>query len=72
MNSVNPQIAAAGIGVLMVDYIRLIISHQECFPGLRDLSVCACCLFGVRPTSPSLEKEYILDLQIRRYVDLFG
>ena len=41
----------------------------DALPGLRDLSLTACCLFGVYPASPLLEKEYITELTVR-YIPL--
>jgi hypothetical protein len=46
---------------------KLLCTHEAVplLPGLRDLSILACCVFGVRPPSPLLQKDYITELQIR-------
>jgi hypothetical protein len=41
-------------------------THAQNFPGLNDLTVCACCLFGVKPSLSSKEKELIMELMLRR------
>eukprot|EP00595_Chromulina_sp_UTEXLB2642_P001928 CAMPEP_0196767972 /NCGR_PEP_ID=MMETSP1095-20130614/42186_1 /TAXON_ID=96789 ORGANISM="Chromulina nebulosa, Strain UTEXLB2642" /NCGR_SAMPLE_ID=MMETSP1095 /ASSEMBLY_ACC=CAM_ASM_000446 /LENGTH=832 /DNA_ID=CAMNT_0042136893 /DNA_START=944 /DNA_END=3443 /DNA_ORIENTATION=+ len=47
-------------------YKDLIIQFNSYLPGLRDLSLLASCHFGVKPSEPLLEKEYIMELMVRR------
>ena len=48
-------------------FINLIAeTHAQNFPGFNDLTVCACCLFGVKPSLSSKEKELIMELMLRR------
>jgi len=47
-------------------YIDLVASYAANFPALRELSMTACCLFGVRPSTPALEKEYVTGILLRR------
>ena len=50
---------------VMEGQIRQQRGFLDALPGLRDLSLTACCLFGVYPASPLLEKEYITELTVR-------
>ncbi len=47
-------------------YVDLIMTHHSNLPGVRELSLTACCLFGIRPPSPHLEKEYVMEIMLRR------
>jgi hypothetical protein len=51
-------------------YVALITQHSALLPGLRDLSITSCCLFGVEPVSPVEEKEFITELTLR-YLKLY-
>eukprot|EP01038_Epipyxis_sp_PR26KG_P004301 gene4301-6097_t len=49
-----------------VDRVKsALINHRYLFPGIRDLSITACCLFGVPPNWPIEEKEYVTELTVR-------
>jgi len=52
--------------LLVRHYVDLIIAEHTNLPGVRELSLTACCLFGIRPTSPHLEKEYVMEIMLRR------
>jgi ubiquitin C-terminal hydrolase len=52
------------------DYASIVIQFHRHFPVLKALSVIACCLFGLRPPTPSLEKEYIMELLVKHYNDV--
>ena len=52
--------------LLVRHYVDLIIAQHSNLPGVRELSLTACCLFGIRPTSPHLEKEYVMEIMLRR------
>ena len=55
------------IGGLLQGFIEIIIEKQlSYFPGIKDLSIVACCLFGMKPSSTSREKDYIMELMLRR------
>lgn len=45
-------------------YVDLICNNASCFPGLLWLSITACCVFGLQPASPVVEKEYITELML--------
>jgi hypothetical protein len=60
--SVGPD----GLPVLK-EYVSVLNSFQAQLPGLRSLSMIACCVFGVRPLLPELEKLYIFELILRRH-----
>lgn len=47
-------------------YMQLLCRNYDELPGLRYLSVTACCLFGIRPLHPWIEKDFITELQLRR------
>lgn len=46
-------------------FSTLIISHYAQLPGMRDLSLCACCRFGFNPSSPLREMEFVTELSLR-------
>lgn len=50
-------------------YIKLISSNANLLPALNDLSLMACCVFAVRPSSPNKEKDYIAELFVKRELD---
>jgi hypothetical protein len=54
----------------LADYAGVVIQYHRHFPVLKALSVVACCLFGLRPASPSLEKEYVMELLVKHYNDV--
>jgi hypothetical protein len=55
------------IGEIVRESIQLLaVSHTQFFPGLKDLTILACCLFGIKPSSSSKEKEFITELMVRR------
>ena len=47
--------------------MNIAIQYHEYLPGIRELSMIACCLFGIQPNDPALEKEYIMELQVKRH-----
>ena len=51
---------------LVQRYVSLIVTHSANLSGVRELSATACCLFGIRPPTPQLEKEYIMEIMLRR------
>jgi hypothetical protein len=51
-------------------YVALIVHYSSLLPGLRDLSITSCCLFGVEPVSAVEEKEFITELTLR-YLKLY-
>jgi ubiquitin C-terminal hydrolase len=55
--------------ILLQRYIDLIINNESNLPGLRELSMTSCCLFGVRPPAPHLEKEYMMEIMMRRQAE---
>ena len=59
----------ASLHTLLQFYVELLINHESNLPGLRELSMTACCLFGVRPSSPHLEKEYVMEIMMRRQAE---
>jgi ubiquitin C-terminal hydrolase len=48
-------------------YIDLLTQHAASLPILKQLSIVACCVFGMRPQNPTNEKEYVMELLVRRY-----
>lgn len=48
-------------------YVDLLIECHSMLPGIKGLSMAACCIFGVRPPEPLQEKEFIMELLVRRY-----
>ena len=46
-------------------YVRLLIQCYHLLPGMRDLSLTSCVLFGVIPASPREEKELVTEVTIR-------
>lgn len=46
-------------------FSNLIISHFAQLPGMRDLSLRACCRFGFNPSSPLREMEFVTELSLR-------
>ena len=61
-SAVEPESFAAS-------YTSFLVTHYTLLPGLRDLALTACCLFGFRPSSPLREMEYITELSLR-YIQL--
>lgn len=51
-------------GPTLKSYVQLISDHESHLPGLSLLSMTACCLFGLRPSTASLEKAYITELML--------
>ena len=47
-------------------YTQALIDHHVDLPGIKELSMASCCLFGIRPSSPVLEKEYVMELILQR------
>jgi hypothetical protein len=45
-------------------YVDLICTNSSCLPGLIWLSITACCVFGLQPSSAIVEKEYITELML--------
>lgn len=45
--------------------LEALLGLEPLLPGLRDVGVLACCLFGVRPRSPLLEMRYVTELRLR-------
>eukprot|EP01041_Mallomonas_annulata_P000826 gene826-1606_t len=46
-------------------YSSLLSRHYESLPSMQELNICACCLFGVRPSSPRLEQQLVMELLVR-------
>jgi ubiquitin C-terminal hydrolase len=51
------------------EYSNLIIDHIDNLPAIHELSMAVCCLFGIRPSSPLLEKEFIMELMLKRQAE---
>jgi hypothetical protein len=47
-------------------YIDLLSTYHTYLPGMRELEMAASCLFGVQPVEPSKEKEFIMELMVKR------
>lgn len=45
-------------------YVDLICSNSTCLPGFIWLSITACCVFGLQPSSAIVEKQYITELML--------
>ena len=58
-NSLRP-----GCGATLQAYVSFICDNVELLPGIQLLSMTACCLFGLRPPTPQLEKIYITELML--------
>lgn len=56
-------------GPSLSQYADLLVDHQMNLPGLHELTMAACCLFGIRPTAPVLEKEFVMELMLRRQAE---
>jgi hypothetical protein len=52
------------------DYVGLLCGFEHFLPGFQQLSMLACCTFGVKPLFPQLEKLYIIDLTLSRQDEL--
>ena len=50
-------------------YVKLLSDNYNKLIGLSDLAMATACLFGIRPSTPELEKEYIFELRIRHLND---
>ena len=50
-------------------YAKLLFDNYNRLLGLSDLAMATACLFGIRPATPELEKEYIFELRIRQLND---
>lgn len=48
-------------------YVDVVVKNSGYLPGLRDLSIAACCLFGVQPVDPAKEKEFVMELMVRMH-----
>lgn len=48
------------------EYVGLLCGFSHFLPGFQQLSMLACCTFGVKPLVPELEKLYIIDLTLSR------
>lgn len=48
------------------EYVGLLCGFSNFLPGFQQLSMLACCTFGVKPLVPELEKLYIIDLTLNR------
>ena len=46
-------------------FTDLIVTHLTHLPGMRDLMLCACCKFGLNPSSPLKEMELCTELSLR-------
>eukprot|EP01032_Pedospumella_encystans_P012542 gene12542-14505_t len=46
-------------------FTDLIVAHLTHLPGMRDLMLCACCKFGLNPSSPLKEMELCTELSLR-------
>ena len=51
-------------GPSLQPYVHTICQNYAVLPGLKLLSMTACCLFGLRPSVPALENEYIAELML--------
>lgn len=51
---------------LLAPYSELITKHADNLAAMRELAMTACCMFGIRPPSPALEKAYIMGIMLRR------
>ena len=65
VNDAEHSLSYTRIGGVLKGCIQLIIDDPT-LSGLKDLTICACCLFGIKPTSSSKEKEYAMELILRR------
>ncbi len=50
-------------------YVKMLTDNYNKLIGLSDLAMATACLFGIRPSTPELEKEYIFELRIRHLND---
>lgn len=48
------------------EYVGLLCGLSNFLPGFQQLSMLACCTFGVKPLVPDLEKLYIIDLTLSK------
>ena len=48
------------------EYVGLLCGFESFLPGFQQLSMLACCTFGIKPLIPELEKLYIIDLTLSR------
>jgi len=51
-------------GATLQAYVTFICENVQALPGLLLLSMTACCLFGLRPPAPQLEKLYVTELML--------
>jgi hypothetical protein len=51
-------------GATLQAYVGFICDNVHELPGVMLLSMTACCLFGMRPPSPQLEKLYVTELML--------
>ncbi len=52
------------------EYMGLLCGFQDMLPGFKQLSMIACCAFGVRPLVPELEKIFIIDMTLKRQEEM--
>ena len=67
----SDTISAAVAAPLLRRYAALLVASSRSgnLQGVRELGLTACCVFGVRPQEPYLEKEYVMELMIRRQAE---
>ena len=51
-------------GATLQAYVSFICTNLVDLAGVQLLSMAACCLFGLRPPSPLLEKLYVTELML--------
>jgi hypothetical protein len=51
-------------------YHNLIAKYEKYLRSIKELEIVACCVFSMRPSSPQKEKEYIMELFVRRDAEI--
>ena len=54
---------------ILNQYIKLVVDHFHSLPAIKELTMAACCKFGVRPNSPAKQKEFVTELMLRHQAD---
>ena len=62
--SVSEGVSEGVRGATLQAYVGFICDNVHELPGVMLLSMTACCLFGMRPPSPQLEKLYVTELML--------
>jgi hypothetical protein len=66
LSELEDQMRKNDTGPWLQEYVKILCDFNDLLPGLRCLSITACCLFGVRPVEHWIEKEFVTELQLRR------